>query len=194
MKNTIFALIALTCVAYNSQAQGSVVFASSSNPNTTQDVIFNSNTGQNEVAGTGLMIALYAALPTEMNRDNITTQIGATTSIIMGSPGEFSGGIIAVNLGGGLPNTMNPQAAFVVRAWDGAFGSDWATFVANAPATATRGESGVFVQNAGVFGGPFVLPEPLTGFTGVVLVPEPSTYALGAMGLGALAFLRRRKA
>jgi len=38
-------------------------------------------------------------------------------------------------------------------------------------------------------------PTPgLTGFTGFTLVPEPSTYALGMLGLGALALMRRRKA
>jgi opacity protein-like surface antigen len=41
-------------------------------------------------------------------------------------------------------------------------------------------------------GSPFLTPT-LSGFQGLVLVPEPSTYALGMLGLGALAMMRRRK-
>jgi len=79
---------------------------------------------------------------------------------------------------------------FVVRAWE--TGKTFAT-------SANRGEHAPFT--AGPLGGPQPPNPPATppdlgpGFTGFTIapVPEPTTYALGVLGLGALAMMRRRK-
>ena len=77
----------------------------------------------------------------------------------------------------------------VVRAWE--TGKTYAT-------STVRGEHVPF--QAPALGGdappnPSVPPPDLgAGFTGFTMVPEPSSYALGVLGLGVLAMMRRRKA
>jgi len=82
-----------------------------------------------------------------------------------------------------------------VRAWSSAFATYAAA--AAAPGTAAFGKSSLFslALTGNPNGGPLsTLPVDLTGFQGFALaVPEPSTIALGALGLGSLFFVRRRK-
>lgn len=87
-------------------------------------------------------------------------------------------------------NVAPGQAAtIVVRAWEAAGGT---SFDAAKAAGAKWGESTPFTVTTGGFGSPPSLPAPLAGLTSFSLVPEPSTYALLALGAAAL-FLRRRK-
>jgi hypothetical protein len=84
----------------------------------------------------------------------------------------------------GSPVNSTPQLA--VAAWE--TGKTWAT-------SSIRG-SQVFTSLP--LGGqnppnPDTFTPGLTGFTGFIMTPEPSTYALGIAGLGALAMMRRRK-
>jgi hypothetical protein len=88
-----------------------------------------------------------------------------------------------------VPNfAVGSSPIFVVRAWETGKTYDTSTI---------RGQHAPFT--AGPLGGPQPPNPPATppdlgsGFTGFTLVPEPSTYALGALGLGALAMMRRRK-
>lgn len=116
-----------------------------------------------------------------------------TSTTIVGTTGLFLGDEVAV---AGSPAGSRPT--LTVRAWQTSAGSYDAALV--------RGEASFQTQP---LGGPNPTPPPpaiftpgLTGFgseaTGVGLVmvnvPEPSTYALGVLGLGALAMMRRRKA
>jgi hypothetical protein len=81
------------------------------------------------------------------------------------------------------------EATIVVRAWEAAGGTSFDAAVA---AGAKWGESAAFTVATGGVGAPPTLPSPLVGLTSFSLVPEPSTYALLALGAAAL-FLRRRK-
>jgi hypothetical protein len=83
-------------------------------------------------------------------------------------------------------------ATFVIRSWATSAGS----FAGAVAQGLQRGESGPFTVNSlGGAGSPPDVPASLagTGYAGFTMVPEPSTYALGVLGLGALAMMRRRK-
>ena len=97
-----------------------------------------------------------------------------------------------VTVTGSAPgSTANLQ----IKVWPKSF----ATYEAATAANALRSDpnQGLFTSKAlggpDPGGGPDLFTPQLTGFTGLVLIPEPSTYALGIAGLGALAMMRRRK-
>jgi hypothetical protein len=112
-----------------------------------------------------------------------------------GTPSPFvANGIFSLAPGGGSDLLVlsgvpaGTEVNVVVQAWDGAGGI---TSYADA---SIRGESEVFAVVTGndATGGTPSLPPNITGFTGVMLVPEPSTIALGLLGAGLL-LMRRRK-
>lgn len=119
-------------------------------------------------------------LTSDLSTPLATTTIFQNTGLFQSSGGDVT-----------IPGTpAGSTANLTVRAWDTASGS-----FANAQ---IRGE-GSFTSQA--LGGVNPNPPPpaltapdLTGFQGftMVVVPEPSTIALGALGIGAL-LLRRRK-
>jgi hypothetical protein len=96
---------------------------------------------------------------------------------------------------GAAPNT---SATLVVKAWTTSYGSYEAAF--NAKDSIAQYGQATFVSKA--LGGPnptppppsFFTPDmaPFTGFEMDTSVPEPSTIALGVLGIGAL-LIRRRK-
>jgi hypothetical protein len=90
-----------------------------------------------------------------------------------------------------LPGITAGSAAWIqIRVWDSTFGAS--PDVAKA-AGGKWGDSNIFqVTNTGGSGNPPGLPAVLAGLTSFSMqVPEPSTIALGVLGLGAL-LLRRR--
>jgi hypothetical protein len=80
-------------------------------------------------------------------------------------------------------------ATIEVRAWEAAGGTSYDAAKAGGFKT---GASTAFTVTTGGAGSPPSLPANLVGLTSFSLVPEPSTYALLALGAAAL-FLRRRK-
>lgn len=79
-------------------------------------------------------------------------------------------------------------AAVQVRAWNTTTGADWDSAL-------IRGESAVLTVTTGGAGAPPSLPAVMTGLESfsLVVIPEPSTIALGVLGAAALLFARRRK-
>jgi hypothetical protein len=156
----------------------------------------NLNPGQNvnglvtradgSLAGTEILGQLFAAAPggslapvgaPVAFRNNAST--GAATGVI-------SGGTVSIP---GIP--AGGAADIQLRAWAASAGADWDTAM-NAPG-AELGQSNV-ISLAATGDGGVVTPAFLSGLTAtqMAIVPEPSTWALMALGLGALA-LRRRK-
>jgi hypothetical protein len=95
------------------------------------------------------------------------------------SIGLFSGGTIEVPF-----VAPGAEATLLVRAWDVTTGADYASAV-------IKGETSFNME----LGGPAPTPPNpiLPHYQGIQLVPEPSTYALAALGLGGLLFFRRKK-
>jgi hypothetical protein len=117
------------------------------------------------------------------------TAVGAVTAFQTNPvlAGYINGGEVVV--AGIAPGT---SVDVVLRAWATASGSTWEAASGNA--TGIFGESNVVTVGLGAVGSPPGPAANLIGLTSFTLtqVPEPSTVALGLLGLAALA-LRRRK-
>jgi len=88
-----------------------------------------------------------------------------------------------------LPGILAGSTVFLqVRVWDSAMG---ATYALAKAAGGAWGDSNTFSVVAGG-GSPPTAPTALGGMTAFALVPEPSTYALMALGACALLFRRRK--
>jgi hypothetical protein len=190
------ALLTLAAVAMASSAfaQGTITFFNNNiiNPNTGavyRAGIFQDNgdgipNNSTIGAGAGFTAGLFAA-------SNLTTPL-ATVTFRTTSAQE----VFAITQDVTVPGTPpNSTANLVVRAWTTSAGS-----FDNAKVTAGA-QYGEQAFTSKPLGGTnpnppppsFFTPDmaPFTGFE-MTLVPEPSTFALGALGIGAL-LLRRRK-
>jgi hypothetical protein len=164
------ALLAVLAMASSAYAQGIITFFSL-NEVTKNAALGGGTAGSGPGAYTaGLFLA-----------SDVNTPLG-TTDFVAGTGYLNAIDITVPGFG------VGSSPIFVVRAWE--TGKTYAT-------SGARGEHAPFT--AGPLGGPQPPNPPATppdlgaGFTGFQIVPEPSTYALGALGLGALAMMRRRK-
>jgi len=189
----ISALAALTSLS--SYGQGSVTFANTS----TSLVRLKDGTAvpRNAVGGTYVAELLYAAdgsvpfgNPTaDAAFGAVATRVGATASFSTPAAGVFSGGgrtITSITPPGGF-------GLFQARVWDTRAGTTFQEAALN-----TQMELGYSAVVRVDTADPTALPLPtpaalgLSGFT-LSVIPEPSTIALGLLGVGTLLMLRRRK-
>jgi len=159
--------------------QGQITFQ-----NGATTAITNTTTGQRAVVST--MVGLY------VNANSAATSVSPGWSLQgstnLTAPGIFFGGTRTTTFPAGTP------VAVQVRAWltSGAF-ADYASAVTGDPA-------GSFGASVPIVLTPTASPSPApnlvaNGFQSfnVAPVPEPSSIALGLLGLGAVALFRRRK-
>lgn len=192
MKTLLFTLTSLW-LTLSAHAQGTVNFA-----NNASTAISNIVTGARVPAGNSFLAQLYygpAGMSDDRSFNSVTNApVGFTLA------GQILAGTRYTTLPGGT------TGSFQIRVWESALGGDWDTAVANwltgGPyATRVFGKSGIIqVVVADPFATPPQTPTSLvaSGFKGFYLIPpdpiipEPSTLALGALGMAALLWRRRR--
>ena len=181
MKKLIIIAIAAMC-AVQSYAQGTVTFN-----NASTSVITNSAGASLPAAG--ITVGLYFA-PAGTVLESAFALQGTTT--IAPVPGRFTGGTRVLT---GIAE--GAQAAIQIRAWSGAFATYELAALASSDGVTQIGKSSIFTVTTGApTGAPPTSPAalaPLTKVLGATTVPEPSSIALGLLGLGAVALFRRRK-
>jgi hypothetical protein len=186
-------LVALSCVAFTAGAlaQGTVNFDNTVAASGINAIVTLASDGSR--LGTGFWAQLYAG-PAGTAEGALTAvgvpvqfQVNASTGVALGS---VNGGGVQIN---GIP--AGGAAVVQMRAWDGRSGAT--SWEAAQAAGAAYGASSLL--NLAATGNPLSSPPGtpvdlvgLQAFSITGVIPEPSTIALGVLGLAALA-LRRRK-
>jgi hypothetical protein len=189
--------VALTLASVSAFAQGTIAFANSS---TSRITVGNSTAaaalGMTSSGGaadyvpagnTTLRVGLYFSA----TENGTYTQAGSAATFSAVSGGRFSGGNIAIP---GVPG--GSSAWFQVRVWEQSYGADYA---AAETAAAANGRFSILgISNSQNLSTGALTPTPLsTGLQSFAVtaapVPEPSTIALGFLGLAGLFIFRRRQ-
>lgn len=179
MNKAILAGVAFMAIAASVSAQGtlSVNSATGTKPRITLD-------GVNAAAADNIFVQILVA-----GSSGLTGAASDPFQLTLtgGNAGLFSKGTLTV---GGIAG--GKSADVTIQAWDKDTGATYAAASVKASATFTVALGGAVDAN-GIAG----LPNSIVGnglFNGLALttIPEPSTYALAALGLGGLLFLRRK--
>jgi hypothetical protein len=142
-------------------------------------------------------IGLYGSTDLGASEGSLSLLLLATNAAPAALAGYFQGGV-AAPIAGIAPGTT---IRFQVRGWSLARGANWdeALLASSAdPLNVAIGTSpfgtttlgGGVVPPGAIFG---TTPGALTSGFGIAPIPEPSSIALGLLGLGAIALFRRRK-
>jgi hypothetical protein len=185
MKAYIATALAAALLPLSVHAQGTVNFATAN----ASQVVRDQATGT--AVGAGYTAALYWGVAGATEAQLV--QIGASWPVTAGNGFIINGGTRTTGNG----TAPGATAAFQVRAWAGS-----ALTYEAAGAAASRGKTVVFANATGdpaPASGPPVPPAAFGAgwntplLVSSVVIPEPSTYALAALGVGALLLFRRRK-
>ena len=183
----------LTCGLFaaivTTYGQGQFTFANDSTTRFTTNNLGNvgNMTGLNQ-----FRIGLYTAAPGTANESLFTLVAVATNSSSPIALGLFSYPESPFTLAG---NNGTPIAV-QVRAWSLAAGASYEAAVGSANALTGKTPIGAITPAVGGAPPPALFGPGATFASGIQLtsiVPEPSSIALGLLGLGAIALFRRRK-
>jgi hypothetical protein len=196
MKKLLLLAAVLLGTATSGFSQGNVIFNNFS-PNTNFRLWTNSatGTGSNLMANAAGFYTIGLFVGAVGTAEGSLELVGTVGNAGL-QPGYFSGANpfqLPAPYGPGTP--IN----FQLRAWSVAGGANWNTALAASqanPLEIALGSSTIGTVTPGS-----TPPAPLFGTTagllsrgfGIAPVPEPSTIALGLLGLGAIALFRRRK-
>lgn len=176
MNKAILAGVALAATAASVCAQGTLSLnsATGTKPRITLD-------GVNVKASDNVFVQVLVA-----GASSLTGTDTFALTLTGANEGLFSKGTLTVN---GKPG--GSAVDVTIRAWDKDTGADYASATTKATTTLTGFVLGGVVDANGIAGLPNSIVPAFTGLN-LVTIPEPSTYALAALGLGGLLFLRRK--
>ena len=179
-------LLAVTVATASAFAQGTVTFANNSAYATVADRLVKDVGGASLTGTTFFAQLFFGAQGTAEGSLTAVTPTAAFRASTTASPGTLVGGSRTLT---GI--TSGQTATLQVRVWDSAA---FASYDAAVAGGGKIGSSALFDYTVPAAGSPpaAFFMEGLRTFT-LTQVPEPTTLALGAMGLAGLLAIRRRK-
>jgi len=189
MKKSFLTLIAVGASCLMAYGQGAISFRNigSGAGGSSVNAPINDVNGTTRLAGTGFTVQLWYGTAGQA-AGSLTALASPTLGFNTGALAGYTSGAPTVQIPG---VAIGGIATLMWRVWDNMAGT--VTTYAQAQSSGARnGQSNVFQSPAlGDNLNPATIPV-MAGLTSFNLVPEPSTYALLALGAGALLFRRRK--
>lgn len=158
-----------------------------------------------DVAGSAYLAQLYYGAPGVAQSAMVAVLNAAAPGGVTATPANFGTsaatyGYILTSTGGGNrytdPAVVGPglQTDFQLRAWNAGLGATWEAALAAAPANPTLSFGFSPVVTIATSANNLDTPKPLVGLQAFTIqpIPEPGVIALGALGLVALLWRRRK--